>query len=126
MKSRGRSQGAFLHGKFKGLRNWKMGRLRDLDISSQGCRMINEIWPPFGFCKKVTTPMANLKNEFSWSKTRNLLPDSLRVVEYNLFLIINNRVGGNAPLIAQMVVDKFHRERQPRMLQGNRFFGDLF
>jgi hypothetical protein len=36
--------------------------------------------------------------------------------KYRVNLIINNRVGGNAPLIAQMITSKLHREKQARML----------
>jgi len=48
----------------------------------------------------------------------DILPIVKEVVEdqYRVNLIINNRVDGNAPLIAQMVVNKLHREKQPRML----------
>jgi uncharacterized protein YecE (DUF72 family) len=35
---------------------------------------------------------------------------------YRINLIINNRAGGNAPLIAQMIADKLHRENQDRLL----------
>jgi len=31
-------------------------------------------------------------------------------------LIINNRAGGNAPLIAQKIADRFHSEKQQRLL----------
>jgi phosphoheptose isomerase len=30
-------------------------------------------------------------------------------------LIINNRAGGNAPLIAQKIADRFHSQRQQRL-----------
>jgi len=30
-------------------------------------------------------------------------------------LIINNRAGGNAPLIAQEIADRLHKERQQRL-----------
>jgi hypothetical protein len=30
-------------------------------------------------------------------------------------LIINNRAGGNAPLIAQKIADRLHKERQQRL-----------
>ena len=48
----------------------------------------------------------------------DILPIVNEAVEgkYRVNLIINNRVGGNAPLIAQMVASKLHREKQPRML----------
>ena len=51
-----------------------------------------------------------------------MLEDILPIVseamedKYQVNLIINNRVGGNAPLIAQMIASKLHREKQPRML----------
>jgi hypothetical protein len=35
--------------------------------------------------------------------------------KYRINLIINNRVGGNAPLIAQMIASKLHREKQQRL-----------
>jgi uncharacterized protein YecE (DUF72 family) len=35
---------------------------------------------------------------------------------YRVNLIINNRAGGNAPLIAQMIADKLHIEKQDRLL----------
>ena len=31
-------------------------------------------------------------------------------------LIINNRAGGNAPLIAQTIADRLHKERQQKLL----------
>jgi hypothetical protein len=31
-------------------------------------------------------------------------------------LIINNRAGGNAPLIAQQIADRLHSEEQQRLL----------
>jgi hypothetical protein len=31
-------------------------------------------------------------------------------------LIINNRAGGNAPMIAQKIVDRFHSEKQRRLV----------
>ena len=31
-------------------------------------------------------------------------------------LIINNRAGGHAPLIAQQIADRLHKERQQRLL----------
>ena len=48
----------------------------------------------------------------------DILPIVNEAVEdkYRVNLIINNRVGGNAPLIAQMVADTIHREKQPKML----------
>ena len=48
----------------------------------------------------------------------DILPIGNEAVEdkYRVNLIINNRVDGNAPLIAQMVANKLHREKQPRML----------
>jgi uncharacterized protein YecE (DUF72 family) len=36
--------------------------------------------------------------------------------KYRVNLIINNRAGGNAPLIAQMIADNLRREKQPKML----------
>jgi uncharacterized protein YecE (DUF72 family) len=36
--------------------------------------------------------------------------------KYRVNLIINNRAGGNAPLIAQMIASKLHREKQDRLL----------
>ena len=36
--------------------------------------------------------------------------------KYRVNLIINNRVGGNAPLIAQMVANRLHSRKDPRML----------
>jgi uncharacterized protein YecE (DUF72 family) len=35
---------------------------------------------------------------------------------YRVNLIINNRAGGNAPLIAEMIASKLHREKQDRLL----------
>jgi hypothetical protein len=35
---------------------------------------------------------------------------------YRINLIINNRVGGNAPLIAQMIASKLNKEKQQRLL----------
>jgi hypothetical protein len=32
-----------------------------------------------------------------------------------VYLIINNRAGGNAPLIAEKIVDRLHSEKQPRL-----------
>jgi uncharacterized protein YecE (DUF72 family) len=48
----------------------------------------------------------------------DILPIISEAVEdrYRVNLIINNRAGGNAPLIAQMIANKLHREKQPRML----------
>jgi len=31
-------------------------------------------------------------------------------------LIINNRAGGNAPLIAQKIADRFHSQKQQKLL----------
>ena len=52
---------------------------------------------------------------------REMMEDILPMVseavgdQYRINLIINNRVGGNGPLIAQMIA-KLHREKQPRMI----------
>jgi uncharacterized protein YecE (DUF72 family) len=51
-----------------------------------------------------------------------LIEDILPIVneavedEYRVNLIVNNRAGGNAPMIAQMITDKLHKEEQPRIL----------
>jgi uncharacterized protein YecE (DUF72 family) len=51
---------------------------------------------------------------------QEMIEDILAIVseaerdKYRINLIINNRAGGNAPLIAQMIADKFQREKQPR------------
>ena len=31
-------------------------------------------------------------------------------------LIINNRAGGNAPLISQQIADRLHKEKQQRLI----------
>jgi hypothetical protein len=36
--------------------------------------------------------------------------------KYRVNLIVNNRPGGNAPLIAQMIANKLHGEKQERLL----------
>jgi len=48
----------------------------------------------------------------------DILPIVSEAVEdkFRVNLILNNRVGGNAPMVAQMIVGKLHREKQPRML----------
>ena len=48
----------------------------------------------------------------------DILPIVSEAVEdkYRVTLIVNNRAGGNAPMIAQMIASKLHREKQPRML----------
>jgi uncharacterized protein YecE (DUF72 family) len=51
-----------------------------------------------------------------------MIEDTVKIVKeaiednIQVNLIINNRSGGNAPLIAQMIASKLHGEKQPRML----------
>jgi hypothetical protein len=47
-----------------------------------------------------------------------MIEDTTRIVneatkdKVEVNLIINNRAGGNAPLIAKMIADRFHKENQ--------------
>ena len=51
-----------------------------------------------------------------------MIEDTVKIVneaikdKIQVNLIINNRAGGNAPLIAQMIPNKLHREKQPKIL----------
>ena len=50
-----------------------------------------------------------------------MIEDTIRLVneaikdKVRVNLIINNRAGGNAPMIAQMIANKLHREKQERL-----------
>jgi hypothetical protein len=50
-----------------------------------------------------------------------MIEDSIKIVnevikdKVRVNLIINNRAGGNAPLIAQKIADRLHKERQQRL-----------
>ena len=50
-----------------------------------------------------------------------MIEDSVKIVneaiedKIRVSLINNNRAGGNAPLIAQRIVDRLHKERQQRL-----------
>jgi hypothetical protein len=50
-----------------------------------------------------------------------MIEDTARIVneaikdKVQVNLIINNRTGGNAPLIAQKIADRLHKERQQRL-----------
>ena len=52
---------------------------------------------------------------------REMIEDILSIVseaeedKYRINLIINNRVGGNAPMIAQMIASKLNKEKQQRL-----------
>jgi hypothetical protein len=51
-----------------------------------------------------------------------MIEDTVKIVneamkdKVQVNLNINNRAGGNAPVIAQIIADKLHREKQERML----------
>ena len=51
-----------------------------------------------------------------------MIEDSLKIVneaikdKIQVNLIINNRTGGNAPLIAKKIADRLHSEKQQRLL----------
>ena len=51
-----------------------------------------------------------------------MIEDTVKIVneaikdKIQVNLIINNRAGGNAPLIAQKIADRLHSERQQRLL----------
>ena len=51
-----------------------------------------------------------------------MIEDTVEVVneaikdKFQVNLIINNRAGGNAPLIAQKIADRLHSEKQQRLL----------
>ncbi len=50
-----------------------------------------------------------------------MIEDTVKIVneaikdKIQVNLIINNRAGGNAPLIAQKIADRLHKERQQRL-----------
>jgi len=50
-----------------------------------------------------------------------MIEDTVKIVneaikdKIQVKLIINNRAGGNAPLIAQKIADRLHKERQRRL-----------
>ncbi len=50
-----------------------------------------------------------------------MIEDTVKIVneatkdKVRVNLIINNRAGGNAPLIAQKIADRFHSEKQQRL-----------
>ena len=51
-----------------------------------------------------------------------IVEDTLKIVNeaikdmVQVKLIINNRVGGNAPLISQQIADRLHKEKQQRLI----------
>jgi hypothetical protein len=51
-----------------------------------------------------------------------MIEDTVKIVskvikdKIQVNLIINNRAGGNAPLIAQKITDRLHLEKQQRLL----------
>jgi hypothetical protein len=51
-----------------------------------------------------------------------MIEDTVKIVneaikdKIQVNLIINYRAGGNAPLIAQKIADRLHKERQQRLL----------
>jgi hypothetical protein len=51
-----------------------------------------------------------------------MIEDTVKIVneaikdKIQVDLIINNRAGGNAPLIAQKIADRLHKETQQRLL----------
>jgi ABC-type polar amino acid transport system ATPase subunit len=51
-----------------------------------------------------------------------MIEDTVKVVneaikeKIQVNFIINNRVGGSAPVIAQQIADRFHSEKQQRLL----------
>jgi hypothetical protein len=56
-----------------------------------------------------------------------MIEDSIKIVnevikdKVRVNLIINNRAGGNAPLIAQKIADRLHKERQQRLFWVRSF-----
>ena len=50
-----------------------------------------------------------------------MIEDTVKIVneaikdKIQVNLIINNRAGGNAPLIAQKIADRLHKEKQQRL-----------
>ena len=51
-----------------------------------------------------------------------MIEDTVKIVneaikdKIQVNLIINNRAGGNAPLIAQKIADRLHKQKQQRLL----------
>jgi len=65
----------------------------------------------FPFDKMVSGMLDSEMSEDTTKIVNEAVKDRLQVN-----LIINNRAGGNAPLIAQKIADRFHSEKQQRLL----------
>jgi len=66
--------------------------------------------PPFPFNKMITGMLEFGDDRGQGKIVKEATKDKVRVN-----LIIKNRAGGNAPLIAQKVADRRHKEKQQRL-----------